>query len=56
VSHIEEKDHPELAAEIAKIKGGRARLIDVSKLLHAPAQALSAVPCRGSKMSCGCRA
>lgn len=37
VSYIEEKDHPELAAEIAKIKGGRGRLINVYKLLlHSP--------------------
>jgi alkylhydroperoxidase family enzyme len=38
VSYIEEKDHPELAAEIAKIKGGRGGLINVYKLLlHSPA-------------------
>lgn len=38
VSYIEEKDHPELAAEIATIKGGRGRLINVYKLLlHSPA-------------------
>ena len=37
VSYIEEKDHPELAAEIAKIKGARGRLINVYKLLlHSP--------------------
>jgi alkylhydroperoxidase family enzyme len=37
ISYIEEKDHPELAAEIAKIKGGRGRLINVYKLLlHSP--------------------
>jgi 4-carboxymuconolactone decarboxylase len=37
VSYVEEKDHPELAAEIAKIKGGRGRLINVYKLLlHTP--------------------
>jgi 4-carboxymuconolactone decarboxylase len=37
VSYIEEKDHPELAAEIGKIKGGRGRLINVYKLLlHSP--------------------
>lgn len=38
VSYIEEKDHPELAAEIAKIKGGRGSLINIYKLLlHSPA-------------------
>jgi alkylhydroperoxidase family enzyme len=37
VSYIEEKDHPELAAEIAKIKGARGKLINVYKLLlHSP--------------------
>ncbi len=37
VSYIEEKDHPELAAEIAKIKGGRGSLINIYKiLLHSP--------------------
>ena len=37
VSYIEEKDHPELAAEIAKIKGGRGALINIYKLLlHSP--------------------
>ena len=37
VSYVEEKDHPELAAEIAKIKGGRGNLINVYKLLlHSP--------------------
>jgi alkylhydroperoxidase family enzyme len=37
VSYIEEQDHPELAAEIAKIKGGRGKLINVYKLLlHSP--------------------
>ena len=37
VSYIEEKDHPELAAEIAKIKGGRGGLINIYKiLLHSP--------------------
>jgi hypothetical protein len=37
VSYIEENDHPELSAEIAKIKGGRGRLINVYKLLlHTP--------------------
>ena len=37
ISYIEEKDHPELAAEIAKIKGGRGALINIYKLLlHSP--------------------
>ena len=37
VSYVEEKDHPELAAEIAKIKGGRGGLINIYKLLlHSP--------------------
>ena len=38
VSYIEEKDHPELAAEIGTIKGGRGALINIYKLLlHSPA-------------------
>lgn len=37
ISYIEEKDHPELAAEIGKIKGGRGSLINIYKLLlHSP--------------------
>jgi 4-carboxymuconolactone decarboxylase len=37
ISYIEEKDHPELAAEIAKIKGVRGGLINIYKLLlHSP--------------------
>ena len=37
IPYIEEKDHPELAAEIAKIKGGRGALINIYKLLlHSP--------------------
>lgn len=37
ISYVEEKDHPELAAEIGKIKGGRGNLINVYKLLlHSP--------------------
>jgi 4-carboxymuconolactone decarboxylase len=41
VSYIEEKDHPELAAEIAKIKGGRGGLINIYKLLlHSPTVAM----------------
>ena len=42
VSYIEEKDHPELAAEIAKIKGGRGGLINIYKLLlHSPDVAMT---------------
>jgi alkylhydroperoxidase family enzyme len=42
VSYVEEKDHPELAAEIAKIKGGRGGLINIYKLLlHSPTVALT---------------
>jgi 4-carboxymuconolactone decarboxylase len=42
VSYVEEKDHPELAAEIAKIKGGRGALINIYKLLlHSPTVALT---------------
>src|SRR4029078_8067961 len=42
VSYIEEKDHPELASEIAKIKGGRGGLINIYKLLlHSPTVALT---------------
>src|SRR5262245_45649539 len=38
IPYIEEKDHPELAAEIGKIKGGRGALINIYKLLlHSPA-------------------
>lgn len=37
ISYVEEKDHPELAAKIAKIKGGRGALINIYKLLlHSP--------------------
>src|SRR5690242_16948567 len=37
ISYIEENDHPELAGEIAKIKGGRGALINIYKLLlHSP--------------------
>src|SRR3954464_5811502 len=37
ISYIEEKDHPELAADIAKIKGPRGGLINIYKLLlHSP--------------------
>jgi alkylhydroperoxidase family enzyme len=42
VSYIEEKDHPELAAEIGKIKGGRGALINIYKLLlHSPAMCMT---------------
>ncbi|MEA2979441.1 MAG: hypothetical protein QOF09_1264, partial [Alphaproteobacteria bacterium] len=38
ISYVEEKDHPELVGEIAKIKGGRGALINIYKLLlHSPA-------------------
>lgn len=37
ISYIEEKDHPELSAEIARIKGGRGTLLNIYKLLlHSP--------------------
>jgi alkylhydroperoxidase family enzyme len=37
ISYIEEKDHPELAAEIGRIRGGRGALINIYKLLlHSP--------------------
>ncbi len=37
IAYIEEKDHPELAADIAKIKGARGGLINIYKLLlHSP--------------------
>ena len=42
VSYVEEKDHPELAAQIAKIKGGRGALINIYKLLlHSPTVAMT---------------
>jgi alkylhydroperoxidase family enzyme len=42
VSYIEEKDHPELAAEIGKIKGGRGALLNIYKLLlHSPQVAMT---------------
>jgi 4-carboxymuconolactone decarboxylase len=42
VSYIEEKDHPELSAEIAKIKGARGSLLNIYKLLlHSPAVAMT---------------
>jgi alkylhydroperoxidase family enzyme len=37
VSYVEENDHPDLAGEIARIKGGRGALINIYKLLlHSP--------------------
>ena len=37
ISYVEEKDHPELASDIAKIKGARGGLINIYKLLlHSP--------------------
>jgi len=37
ISYIEEKDRPELASDIARIKGGRGGLINIYKLLlHSP--------------------
>jgi len=37
ITYIEEKDHPELASQIAKIKGVRGGLINIYKLLlHSP--------------------
>jgi len=37
IPYVEEKDHPELAGDIAKIKGGRGGLINIYKLLlHSP--------------------
>ena len=33
ISYVAEKDHPELAADIAKIKGARGGLINIYKLL-----------------------
>lgn len=37
ISYVEEKVHPELAEQIAKIKGGRGALINIYKLLlHTP--------------------
>jgi len=42
VSYIEEQDHPELAAEIGQIKGGRGGVINIYKLLlHSPPVAMS---------------
>ena len=42
VSYVEEKDHPELAAEIGKIKGARGGLINIYKLLlHSPTVAMT---------------
>jgi len=42
VALIEERDHPELAAEIAKIRAGRGTLLNLYKLLlHSPALAMT---------------
>jgi alkylhydroperoxidase family enzyme len=42
ISYVEEKDHPEIAAEIGAIKGGRGALINIYKLLlHSPAVAMT---------------
>ena len=42
ISYVEEKDHPELASQIAKIKGVRGGLINIYKLLlHSPEIAAS---------------
>jgi len=42
VSYIDEKDHPELSAEIAKIKGARGSLLNIYKLLlHSPTVAMT---------------
>src|SRR6476661_4152494 len=42
ISYVEEKDHPELASEIAKIKGARGGLINIYKLLlHSPTVAMT---------------
>src|SRR3954468_12197724 len=42
ISYIEEKDHPELAGQVAKIKGVRGGLINIYKLLlHSPEIAAS---------------
>jgi 4-carboxymuconolactone decarboxylase len=41
ISYVEEKDHPELAENIAKIKGARGGLINIYKLLlHSPTVAM----------------
>src|SRR6201984_3516040 len=37
ISYVEDKDHPQVAADIAKIKGARGGLINIYKLLlHSP--------------------
>ena len=42
IAYIEERDHPELADEIGKIKGGRGGVINIYKLLlHSPPVAMS---------------
>ena len=42
IPYIAENDHPELAAETARIKGGRGKVINIYKLLlHSPGVAMS---------------
>ena len=42
VSYVEEKDHPGLVADIAKIKGARGALLNIYKLLlHSPTIAMT---------------
>ena len=42
VSYVEEQDHPELTAQIGRIKGGRGKVLNIYKLLlHAPPIAMS---------------
>ena len=42
IPYVEEKDHPEISAEIAKIKGKRGGLLNIYKLLlHSPAVAMT---------------
>jgi alkylhydroperoxidase family enzyme len=42
IPYIEEQDHPELAAEIGRIKGGRGQVLNIYKLLlHSPPVAMS---------------
>jgi len=42
VSYVEEQDHPELAAQIGRIKNGRGAVINIYKLLlHSPPLAMS---------------
>ena len=42
ITYVEERDHPELAEEIGKIKGGRGGVINIYKLLlNSPPVAMS---------------